>query len=88
VPTIGVCLDHEIIATAYQSKIKRMRDYQAKKTCFIKVIDDPIFEGLGKIELMIQKKHRFHVPNPSLELNSGYLNSALFVGLFTKLLFK
>ena len=66
VPTIGVCLGHEIIASAYQSKIKRMHDYQARKErVFIDVIDDPIFEGLGKTEIMMQKKHRFHVPKPS-----------------------
>lgn len=66
VPTIGVCLGHEIIASAYQSKIKRMRDYQAKKErIFIDAVNDPIFNGLEKKEFMIQKKHRFHVPNPS-----------------------
>ncbi|MCI5210864.1 MAG: hypothetical protein D3910_19235 [Candidatus Electrothrix sp. ATG2] len=66
VPTIGVCLGHEIIASAYQSKIKRMSDYQAKKERdFIGAVDDPIFRGLEKTEIMIQKKHRFHVPKPS-----------------------
>jgi GMP synthase (glutamine-hydrolysing) len=66
VPTIGVCLGHEIIASAYQSKIKRIYEYQSKKErVFIDVIDDPIFEGLGKTEMMMQKKHRFHVPIPS-----------------------
>jgi GMP synthase (glutamine-hydrolysing) len=66
VPTIGVCLGHEIIAVAYQSKIRRMHDYQAKKQrVIIQGFDDPIFEGLVERELMMQKKHRYHVPNPS-----------------------
>jgi GMP synthase (glutamine-hydrolysing) len=66
VPTIGVCLGHEIIAVAYQSKVRRMQDYQAKKQrVYIDVLDDPIFEGLTGGELMIQKRHRFHVPVPS-----------------------
>jgi GMP synthase (glutamine-hydrolysing) len=66
VPTIGVCLGHEIIATAYQSKIRRMHDYQAKKErVFIEVFEDPIFEGLQSAEILIQKKHRYHVPVPS-----------------------
>jgi GMP synthase (glutamine-hydrolysing) len=66
VPTIGVCLGHEIIAVAYQSKIRRMHDYQAKKQrVIIQDFDDPLFEGLAERELMMQKKHRFHVPNPS-----------------------
>lgn len=66
VPTIGVCLGHEIIATAFQSKIRRMHDYQSKKErVFIEGFDDPIFEGLHSREILIQKKHRFHVPNPS-----------------------
>jgi GMP synthase (glutamine-hydrolysing) len=68
VPTIGVCLGHEIIAAAYQSKIKRMHDYQARKErVFIEAIDDPIFEGLDKAEFMMQKKHRYHVPVPSAQ---------------------
>jgi GMP synthase (glutamine-hydrolysing) len=66
VPTIGVCLGHEIIAVAYQSKVRRLQDYQAKKqrVC-IDILDDPIFEGLDKREIFMQKKHRFHVPSPS-----------------------
>lgn len=66
VPTIGVCLGHEIIAVAYQSKIRRMHEYQSKKQrVIIQGFDDPIFEGLTERALMMQKKHRFHVPNPS-----------------------
>jgi GMP synthase (glutamine-hydrolysing) len=66
VPTIGVCLGHEIIAVAYQSKVRRLHDYQSKKQAVVvECLDDPIFEGLANRELIIQKKHRFHVPNPS-----------------------
>lgn len=68
VPTIGVCLGHEIIAAAYRSKIKRMHDYQSKKEhVFIDMMEDPIFDGLGKTELMMRKQHRYHVPAPSAE---------------------
>jgi GMP synthase (glutamine-hydrolysing) len=66
VPTIGLCLGHEIIASAYQSKIKRMHAYQAKKErVLIDVANDPIFKGFNKMDVIIQKKHRFHVPHPS-----------------------
>jgi GMP synthase (glutamine-hydrolysing) len=69
IPTIGFCLGHEIIATAYRSKVKRLHDYQARKErVFIDALDDPIFEGLDKTEIFIQKKHRYHVPDPSDEL--------------------
>jgi GMP synthase (glutamine-hydrolysing) len=65
VPTIGVCLGHEIIAVAYQSKVRRMVEYQAKKQrVYIDTFDDPIFEGLDNREMMMQKKHRFHVTDP------------------------
>jgi GMP synthase (glutamine-hydrolysing) len=66
VPTLGVCLGHEIIAVAYQSKVRRMHEYQAKKQrVSIDVDDEPLFEGLVNRELLMQKQHRFHVPNPS-----------------------
>jgi GMP synthase (glutamine-hydrolysing) len=65
VPTIGFCLGHEIIAAAYRAKVKRLHDYQSKKEpVFLTALNDPIFAGLEKTECMIQKKHRFHVPNP------------------------
>ncbi len=64
VPTIGFCLGHEIIAVAYKGRIKRLADYQShKESVYIDEPHDPIFEGLNKSEIRIQKKHRFHVPN-------------------------
>lgn len=68
VPTIGVCLGHEIIAVSYRAKVKRLNDYQSKKErVIINAIDDPIFAGLSKPEFMVQKKHRFHVPTSPLD---------------------
>lgn len=69
VPTIGLCLGHEIIAAAHRCKIKRLDDYQSRRErVYINAADDPIFAGLAKGEVMIQKKHRFHVPAVSPEL--------------------
>ncbi|MGD8910343.1 MAG: gamma-glutamyl-gamma-aminobutyrate hydrolase family protein [Chromatiales bacterium] len=66
VPTIGICLGHEIVASAYQAKIKRLPDYHGKKERVIVTVPDvPIFAGLEKREIMMQKKHHFHVPDPS-----------------------
>ena len=63
VPTIGFCLGHEIIAAAYCAKIKRLPDYQNKKDrVVITDVNDPIFDGLNKTEVSMQKKHRYHVP--------------------------
>lgn len=63
VPTIGFCLGHEIIAVAYQAKVKRLAEYQNRKQrIVIDKPDDPIFAGLDKAEFMIQKKHQFHIP--------------------------
>ena len=63
VPTIGFCLGHEIIAAAYGAKIKRLHDYQSRKErVFITESEDDLFDGLGKSEVFIQKKHRFHIP--------------------------
>lgn len=64
VPTIGFCLGHEVIAVAYQGKVKRLADYQNRKQkIFIEAMDDPIFDGLEQPEFMIQKKHRYHIIN-------------------------
>ncbi|MCU7830265.1 MAG: gamma-glutamyl-gamma-aminobutyrate hydrolase family protein [Candidatus Thiodiazotropha sp. (ex Myrtea sp. 'scaly one' KF741663)] len=64
VPTIGFCLGHEIIGVAWQAKVKRLVDYQSKKErILIDAPEDPIFDGLGKHEFMIQKKHRYHLPS-------------------------
>ncbi|MES9927628.1 MAG: gamma-glutamyl-gamma-aminobutyrate hydrolase family protein [Candidatus Thiodiazotropha sp. 6PDIVS] len=63
VPTIGFCLGHEIIAVAYQAKVKRLAEYQSKKqSVVIGKPDDPIFAGIDTPEFMIQKKHQFHIP--------------------------
>ena len=63
VPTIGFCLGHEIIAVAYRAKIKRLDEYQSRKAWItLDQPDDPIFAGLNKAQVSIQKKHRFHVP--------------------------
>ena len=63
VPTIGFCLGHEIIAVAYQAKVKRLADYQSKKQRIVlDKPDDPIFADITSGEFVIQKKHRFHIP--------------------------
>lgn len=62
VPILGFCLGHEIIAVAYRSQIRKLPKYQNKKEKIrITRINDPIFEGLGKTELKLQKKHSFHI---------------------------
>jgi len=63
VPIIGFCLGHEIIAAAYRGRIKRLPDYHGKKELVtITDMSDPIFEGLQSNEVVLQKKHSFHVP--------------------------
>lgn len=62
VPTIGFCLGHEILAIAHRGRIRKLSEYQSKKD-FV-VIDkpgDPIFKGLNKTEISLQKKHSFHL---------------------------
>ena len=62
VPVLGFCLGHEIIAAAYRGRIKKLPAYHAKKELVtITKPDDPIFEGIDKTEVMLQKKHSFHV---------------------------
>ncbi|MCF8224994.1 MAG: gamma-glutamyl-gamma-aminobutyrate hydrolase family protein [Bacteroidales bacterium] len=62
VPVIGFCLGHEIIAAAYRGRIKKLPEYHAKKELItITKPEDPIFKGLGKTEVILQKKHAFHV---------------------------
>lgn len=61
-PVLGFCLGHEIIAAAYRGRIKKLPEYRAKKEAvIINQPDDPIFEGLGKTEPMLTKRHSFHV---------------------------
>jgi len=62
VPVLGFCLGHEILAVAYQGRIKKLPEYHAKKELVtITKPGDPIFDGLDKTGLMLQKKHAFHV---------------------------
>lgn len=62
VPVIGFCLGHEIIAVAHRGRIKKLPDYNMKKTKItITKPDDPIFEGLGSNEIYLTRRHHFHV---------------------------
>lgn len=62
VPIIGFCLGHEIIAAAYRGRIKKLPEYHGRKELVtITQPSDPIFEGLKSTEVMLQKKHGFHV---------------------------
>jgi GMP synthase (glutamine-hydrolysing) len=62
VPIIGFCLGHEIIAVSYRGRIKKLSEYHGKKEIVtITKPDDPIFEGLGKTEVSLVKRHHFHV---------------------------
>jgi GMP synthase (glutamine-hydrolysing) len=62
VPTLGVCLGYEIIAVAYQGRIKRMDKYW-KKLQPVRIIkpDDPIFQGLLSDEVMLREQHQYQV---------------------------
>jgi len=62
VPTLGLCLGHEIIAVAYGGRLKKLPEYYKKrvKITLIKP-EDPIFNGLGKNELYFSRRHNFHV---------------------------
>lgn len=62
VPTIGVCLGHEIIAVHYRAKIKRLKEAQRRVAAIeITQPDDPIFRGLSSAQFRIQKKHQWRV---------------------------
>lgn len=62
VPIIGFCLGHEIIAVGYRGRIKRLPEYHNKKELVtITRPEDPIFEGINKEEVMLTKRHSFHV---------------------------
>ncbi len=62
VPVLGFCLGHEIIAVSYRGRIKRLPEYhQRKELVTITKPEDPIFEGLKKNEVMLTKRHSFHV---------------------------
>ncbi len=62
VPVLGFCLGHEIIAVANRGRIKKLAEYHGKKE-LINIIkpEDPIFDGLKKMEVLLLKKHSFYV---------------------------
>lgn len=62
VPLLGLCLGHEIIAVGYRGRIKRLPEYHNRKE-IVTIIkpEDPIFDGINKQEVMLTKRHSFHV---------------------------
>jgi GMP synthase (glutamine-hydrolysing) len=73
VPTLGFCLGHEVIAVTGGGRIKRLPEYQNRKSAItLDTLDDPIFAGLDSTEVRIQKRHRYHVIN----LPQNYLRLA------------
>jgi GMP synthase (glutamine-hydrolysing) len=62
VPTLGVCLGYEIIAVAYQGRIKKMEKYQQKlQQVRITMPEDPIFHGMITREIMLREQHQYQV---------------------------
>jgi GMP synthase (glutamine-hydrolysing) len=62
VPILGVCLGFEIIAVAYQGRIKKMERYQQKlQNVRITKPEDPIFQGLLSDEIMLRQQHQYKV---------------------------
>lgn len=73
VPVLGLCLGHEILAIAYRGRIKKLAEYHGKKELItILKPDDPIFSGLKKQELLLMKRHGFHIS----ELPASFENLA------------
>lgn len=62
VPVLGLCLGHQIIAVAHGGRIKKLSEYHGKKE-FVRIIKpkDPIFDGIESDQVLLQKKHAFHV---------------------------
>jgi GMP synthase (glutamine-hydrolysing) len=62
VPIIGFCLGYEIIAVAYQGRIKKMEKYQQKLEK-VQIVEpkDPIFQGLISDEIMLREQHLYEV---------------------------
>ncbi len=61
VPTLGLCLGHEIIAVANKGKISKLKQSQDKmERVFIDKENNPIFKGLNN-EVFLRKKHYRHV---------------------------
>jgi len=71
VPIVGFCLGHEIIAVSYRGRIKKLAKYHGKKE-FITITkpEDPLFEGLDKKEVLLIKRHTFHVSELPVEFES------------------
>lgn len=61
VPIIGFCLGHEIIAAAYQGRIKKLDKSHQKKETIRLTQEDPIFAGLNTQEVSLVKRHSYHV---------------------------
>ncbi len=62
VPILGFCLGHEIIAVAYRGRIKKLAEYHGKKELItITKPEDPLFEGMDKMQVSLVKRHSFHV---------------------------
>ena len=62
VPIIGFCLGHEILAVAYNSRLKKHGQKQDKKEkIVITRKDDPIFEGIEDKEIWLQESHTYHI---------------------------
>ncbi len=62
VPILGFCLGHEIIALAYGGRMRKLSEPKLKKE-EITIIkkEDPIFEGIDKETIVLQKKHHFYI---------------------------
>lgn len=62
VPILGFCLGHEILAVAYQGRIKKLPEYHGKKEIVrITKPEDPIFKGLASDEVSLMKRHAYYV---------------------------
>lgn len=72
VPTLGVCLGHEIIGAAYRCRIKKLEKYHQKKETVRITGTDPIFEGLETREVSLIKQHSYHIS----ELSSDFVSLA------------
>ena len=73
-PTIGVCLGHEILAVLHMGRIKKLAEYQNKREKItLTVPDDPIFKGIDTEEIYLREKHNFHISQlPKDFINLGY----------------
>ena len=71
VPVAGFCLGHEILAVAARGRIKKLADYATKKSkVTITKPEDPIFEGISGNEMLLQRRHHFHVSDLPPEFES------------------